>query len=947
MKKILKKLLKILLIVIILIIALMIIVPYFFKDALLSKVKEEINKNVNAKVEFTDFKLSLFRSFPQLNLALINLTVCGIDKFEEDTLMSFQSFNAEVDILSAIKGNVKVKGIVLDKPVINAIVLKDSTANWDIVPETEIDTVIVEEVIDTVEASGREFKVELRKFEIRDAVITYIDSTSDMKASIENLDFLLSGNLGMSSTNLNIVTSIEKINVVMDGIKFLKNASFNFDAEIGADLEKGIYTFKENNLALNDIELGFEGVVKMPEEDIDVDVKFKTKKTSFKSLLSMVPAIYMQDFSELETKGQLILEGNVKGIYSEQTMPSANIKLLVNNAMFKYPDLPESVDNINVDLSVLYDGVNDNNTKIDLNTFHLELASNPFDMSMHIRTPMTDPYISGNIMGEIVLNTLADAIPLEDMSIAGKIFVNLNMDGNMSLIENEMYEDFKADGEVKLNDFVFTSSDLPQTVFINNTVMNFTPQYLQLKSFECNIGQSDFNMSGKIDNYLAYVFNDEIICGNFDFYSSNINANEFLAEDEDATQKISESEVKQDSVTLAAVDTAGVTMSVFEVPANVNFILRSKIDHILYDKLDIENLKGTILIKDSKVNLDGLSMNLLDGYVGVNGEYNTQDSTKPAVTMGLDIRNMEIQNAVKSFSMLDSLAPILKNCKGKISLKFDYISLLDSTMSPVLNSVDGYGRLQSDNITVVNVKTFDKIAGLIKLNDKFNNSFKDVNVSFTIKDGRITIKPFDVKADDIKIKIGGSHGIDQTMDYDIALTVPREKFGAAANAVMNNMLAEAAKKGIKVEPGKNVNINLRVYGDINEPKIGLTKNESDDATNKLKDQINIEIKKKGKEEVAKQAQKLIDDAEKKAAKIKRDAQAVYNKSIIEADKKAATMIKEGAKNGLFAKVAAEAAAKELKKSARKEGSKILKKANDKADNIVKQARIKAENTKNE
>lgn len=933
MKKILKKIIKILSIVIISLIAIMIIVPYFFKDALLSKVKEEINKNVNAKVEFSDFKLSLFKSFPQLNLALVNLTVCGIDKFEEDTLMSFQSFNAEVDILSAIKGNVKVKGIVLDKPVINAIVLKDSTANWDIVPETEIDTVIVEEVIDTVESSESEFKVELRKFEIKDAVITYVDSTSEMKASIENLDFLLSGNLGMSSTNLNIVTSIEKINVIMDGIRFMKDATFNFDAKIGADLDNGIYTFKENNLDLNDIGLGFEGLIKMPEDDIDVDVKFKTKKTSFKSLLSMVPAIYMQDFSELETNGKLVLEGNVKGIYSDSTMPSADIKLLVNDAMFKYPDLPESVNNINVDLQVLYDGVDDNNTKIDLNKFHLELASNPFDMSMHIRTPMTDPYISGNITGEIVLNTLSEAIPLEDMSIDGKISANLSLAGNMSLIENEMYEEFKAEGEVKLNDFIFTSPDLPESVLINNTVMIFSPQYLQLESFECKIGQSDFNLKGKIDNYLAYVFNDETIHGDFNFYSSNINANEFLTEDLDSTQ--------------ADIDTAEVAMSVFEVPRNVNFILHSKIDHILYDKLDIDNLKGTILIKDGKVNLDGLSMNLLDGYVGVNGEYNTQDIAKPKITMGLDIRDMEIQSAVKSFSMLGSIAPILKNCKGKMSLKFDYVSLIDSTMSPVLNSVDGYGQLQSDNITVVNVKTFDKIAGLIKLNDKFNNSFKDVNVSFTIKDGRITIKPFDVNADDIKMKIGGSHGIDQTMDYDIALTVPREKFGAVANAVMNNMLAEAAKKGIKVEPGKNVNINLRVYGDINDPKIGLTKNESDDATNKLKDQINIELKKKGKEEVAKQAQKLIDDAEKEAAKIKRDAQAVYNKSIIEADKKAATMIKEGAKKGPFAKVAAEAAAKELKKSARKEGSKILEKANNKADNIVKQARIKAENMKNE
>jgi hypothetical protein len=107
-------------------------------------------------------------------------------------------------------------------------------------------------------------------------------------------------------------------------------------------------------------------------------------------------------------------------------MPSVNIKLLVEDAMFKYPDLPESVNNINLDLDIFYDGLNDDNTKIDLNKFHLELASNPFDMTMHIHTPMSDPYINGNITGEIVLNTLADAIPLEDMSIDGKITANIS-----------------------------------------------------------------------------------------------------------------------------------------------------------------------------------------------------------------------------------------------------------------------------------------------------------------------------------------------------------------------------------------------------------------------------------------------------------------------------------------------------------------------------------------
>ncbi len=119
---------------------------------------------------------------------------------------------------------------------------------------------------------------------------------------------------------------------------------------------------------------------------------------------------------------------------------------------------------------------------------------------------------------------------------------------------------------------------------------------------------------------------------------------------------------------------------------------------------------------------------------------------KPSVTMGLDIRDIEIESALNSFSMLETLAPILKHCKGKVSIKFDYTSLLDSTMSPVLTSIDGYGKIQSKKIQVVDSKTLDQLAGLLKLGDKFNNEFKDVNISFKIKDGRITVEPFRCKS---------------------------------------------------------------------------------------------------------------------------------------------------------------------------------------------------------
>ncbi len=171
MKKIIKWFFRIFLILIGLIIILLILIPMLFKDEMLTKVKEEINNNVNAKVEFADFKLSIFKSFPDLNLGLHEVLVTGIDHFEGDTLVYFKSFNVQVDLVSVIKKNVVVKGIVLNKPFINGKVLEDSTANWDITKPVEeiLDTIAVEEEVVEVDTATEtmDYRVDLQKFQIK------------------------------------------------------------------------------------------------------------------------------------------------------------------------------------------------------------------------------------------------------------------------------------------------------------------------------------------------------------------------------------------------------------------------------------------------------------------------------------------------------------------------------------------------------------------------------------------------------------------------------------------------------------------------------------------------------------------------------------------------------------------------------------------------------------
>ncbi|UCH14076.1 MAG: AsmA family protein, partial [Bacteroidales bacterium] len=719
-----KKFLKILLIIILFLLAVLFVTPILFKGKIMEIAKEQINKNVNAKVEFDDLGLSFIKNFPYASIALKKLSVAGVGKFEDDTLLKLNSFNVKVDIISAIKmENIKVKGIVLDRPEINAIKLEDGSVNWDIMKETEEKE---EEVVDTA-VSEFTATVALKKFEIRDAGISYTDDSSNMAASLDNFDFLLKGDLSQDFTTLSIISSTEMVNLLMEEVRYVKDASLNININLDADLENSIFILKENEVALNDLSLGFDGSVRMPnEEDMEVDMKFKTNKVDFKSLLSLVPAIYMKDFQDVQTTGKLKLDGYIKGVYNSKGMPDVGLDLLVENAMFKYPDLPKSADNIQIDVDLFFDGVQNDNTKVDINKFHVELGDNPVDLVMNIKTPVSDLYVNGSLSASIDFASLADVIPMEDVSLTGTIKSNLDMMGYISYIENEEYEKFKADGNVKISRFEFTSPDLPAAVKIIESSLSFSPEFVQVSSFSALIGESDMQFEGRLENFIPYMFKDETVGGKFTFTAGLLNLNEFMTGEEEP-----EAEVIKDTVPL----------SVIEVPENIDFRLISKIDKIIYDKLEIDDTYGIISIRDGKVVLENLSMDLLQGSMKLNGEYNTQDISAPVVDFGIRASGIDIPSAFNAFDVVAELAPVAKNATGKINLDMTYNSLLDEQMSPVMNSIAGKGSFSSQQIGISNSGIFSKIGKELKT-DKFDNlSLEDVAVDFEIRDGRVYIDP--------------------------------------------------------------------------------------------------------------------------------------------------------------------------------------------------------------
>ena len=902
--------------------------PFIFKGKIIEMVKEETNNMLNAKVDFGDFDMGLLSTFPDFNFSINNVSVVGVDKFEGIALADIKNLTLRVDIMSVISGSeINVKTINISNPTINAIVLADSTANWDIMKVSAEDTVT------TVEEPSN-FKLGLKDLTITNARVVYKDETMNLLTEIIGLNFNLSGDMTADFTALKTHTNIDTLNLKMDGVNYMKNARIEAKADIDADLKNSKYTFNENEFTINELILGLDGWVAMPTDDIDMDIKFNAKKTDFKNILSLIPAVYMTDFKSVKTSGKLALDGFAKGVYAENKLPAFALKLIIENAMFKYPDVPKEVNNIQVDLRINNaDGVEDH-TVIDLKKFHLEMAGNPVDAKMLLKTPISDPDILASLNAKIDLSTIKDVMPLEKGDEMNGIFTSdVSIKGRMSSIEKEQYQDFNAEGNMKLENMLYKSDSLPYDVMLNLMSLNFSPQHVELAAFDAKIGKTDLQANGRIDNILSYVFaDDQVLTGRFNVSSALLDVNEFMSETEPATT----------TSTTAAEE----PLSVVEVPKNIDFTLTSNFTKIIYDNIQIDNTQGLLVVRDQKIDMQNLSMNLMGGSMVMDGYYETTNPKIPGIKFDMNIKDFDVQTVASTFTSVTEMAPIVKNTHGKFNTKLAVKGVLNDKMEPDLKTLNGDGFMQTQNIEVREFKPMVKLADILK-NDKLKNySLNNTNITYEIKDGRVYTKPFDVKLGNTVGTMSGSNGLDQTIDYKMAIKIPSKDLGMSE--AVNKLNAQASGLGLDLKAAEFVNVDVLIGGTFTDPKIstslkGAATSIVNDVKEQIKEKINVEIDKAKEQAIAKakeEAAKLVAEAKNQSNKVREEGKNAANMVRSEAAKQAQKLLDEAGGNFIKKKLAEEAG-KKLKSSAETNAQKVENEANTKADQMDVKAQEEA------
>jgi len=832
-----KKFLKIGGISLLLIFVILLALPFLFKGKIIQSIKEETNKNINAKVNFSDdIGLSLIKSFPKLQLDINQLSIVGVDTFRNDTLAYLPKLSITMNLMSVIKGEkIEINRIYLQEPMLNILVLENGKANYDIAKadSSEADT------------STSNFKMALDELEISNGNLVYEDKSLTFYTSLKHFNHSLKGDFTSDRFLLETKTQAEEFTLGYGGMNYIYKVAADLGVNLDMDMKAMKFTFKDNDILLNQLNLGGEGFVDMNDNDMDFDIVFKSKKTDFKTIMSLVPGVYSKSFDQAKAKGSLDFGGYLKGKMTDDKMPGFGLKLNIDNGYFQYPDLPKSLSNIFVNLSIDNQTGYPDNTVIDLKRFDANIAGEPIHASLLMKTPLSNPYASGELKGNVNLAEFRSFIPLEKSTeISGLIKSDISFKGYLNSLQTNNIEKFYAAGTIAAEHFHYKDPiNLPQGTNLDAS-MGFNPQTIALNLCKGNIGMSDFDAKGQIDNLFAYMLRDELLKGSFTLNSNYMNVNEFLSE---------ETEIKKEP---SAADS--IPMQAFEVPGNIDFMFNSSINTMIYDNLKLTNLGGRIILKESQMFFENLGLNLLGGSMSLNGVYDSKNPKFPFSNIDFGVKSLDIIQTFNTFDMVKKLMPIAQYTKGLFNADIHLANNFNQDLSVSYPTVTGGIKLGIAGAAIKDLPILNIISDKLKIDKLKNLSLEDLNFKLNIANGKVAlysmILPLWTGA---KAKISGYTALDQSIQYVARLSIPRKDFGEA-NTALNTLTAQAKQKGLNVALSDIVDVDVLIGGFFTKPDVKISLHDAKNSlVNGIKDQL--------KAEADKQVQAALDEAKRRAS----------------------------------------------------------------------------------
>ncbi|MCB9234979.1 MAG: AsmA family protein [Bacteroidia bacterium] len=771
------------------------ILGYVFRDKIHLMVVQELEKALDADIELGGTDVSFIKSFPRVAIDLDRLQLNPKEYTAESPFISIEQATFKVDIMSFFSDQYEVLGISLDQPTV--FLQRDKKGLWN------YGNLFKAKHKDADEAPSK-VELALRNGQLFKGKFTYSDLKNNDFIEIEDIDLDLSGRMEDQLANLDLKGGLLMKTLNTGGTVYLEGQKLGLVSKVEIDAAEQLkLTFTNGEITAKTLSIGINGKLEEQNKgDFFMDFAFASNRNSFDSFLSVLPGGLLDTGREYEYTGEFKLEGYVRGVSSKNSDPEVFAEYSVKDGSFRYTDFETRLTDVNLNGNFLWNSKKEAASGIHIEKMTAKLNDHALSGKMNY-TNFNKGNLDFALKGDLDLHDFQEFYPkfAPETELKGQIKLDLNGKGTTDDFRKGNYNKFKAEGSLGLNQVTVVEKHLKYPLQGLSGQVSLNNNRAEVASLKGKIGDSDFGVKGIFTSYLPYFFDSTgTLTAILDLNSNHLDINQLLKEDETAGGENAKETYK------------------LELPQRLDFTLAANVADFRLQNLEAKNLKGKVHLTPGEVTLDGLSFDAFGGSSALSGRLVAVSDKELNAVMKVYWDNLDVNKTLHTFGQLGDFTLLDDKMYGTTSGNVDLKGTINNLLELNEPTLEAKGHVAVKDGRLLDYEPLNSLAGFVKLDKLRDARFSDVQTDFQISKAHFIVPDMELTAMDFNLKVRGSHGFDQTLDYYLKIEMPKLLARKSTNPRIAEYINEDEGTDLKVI------LPIRIKGTVDDPSFALDGN---------------------------------------------------------------------------------------------------------------------------
>ena len=789
--------------------------------------------------------------WPPFAIDLKDAVLSGNPAFEDSSRIEIPKARIELDIFQILKNHVRMTKVDIDTPRIALYLARH--------PDLEA-IARGRSGAEALAPKSSALSLSLSGIDVKHGMLAWIDTTG-VEVRLEEMAATFDVQAGPRLDRLDIVGNVKspRAAVILPprpgaprrrargapadsaAARPIRLGDFDLRGEYTLAFRPGDRTLAitKGKLTLNDLPATLSGMIRevgrLPEYDISIDAR----DVDIAQLLSLLPKSVLAEKEKLDARGRATIAARLVGSAAPGSVPGASGTVVINESRVAFRGMPGAIDG-------LRGRVRFSNDRLDIDSLFAAFDGAPFRLSGSV-APLADPRVDLRVAGALPLDMIGRWPVLNGYeNLHGVLRLDVHAAGPV-----RFPREIRLHGRVDLEGVSIKPRAWSAGAEGLSGAMVLDGPTARLERLDGRIGESDFSLSGSIENPLErpslrasvtsrFLNVDELMRlaagsaprGMTPGSSPQVAATFQLPElpDVAATAQIRADSLLIQSIPLRAAEgelslqdrTLRATLTAREVRVphapltSVRLEIAVRERHLegrftaanaALPRVPLSNIAGKVSITPEGVlEITGAGAKVFTGTAGgdvrvqfVNGE--------PRYTFSIVAQDLEAND------FLSHLTPAKNFLYGRLKLngKFEGAGLTAKEAAAKLKA-DGAalavdGRMQPNLV-------LGEIASVLGVPSLRQVSFRTLQSSFHIENGWLSFEGFDLVEPDARWHLDGRMGFDGALDYHATIILSK----ALADRALAKLGGGAR---LLLTAQGELPIDLKIAGSVTNPKVSV------------------------------------------------------------------------------------------------------------------------------